>query len=234
MVLRFNLFLATCITHEMAHFIEVSGPHHERPLGRPEVFFYDNMWTESGVAFELKIFGGRLHPISSRVDCGLGLAVLSYPLKELYDKEENILYTIPMDYVAMIQRQETWEQDLNKEGTDIFQIPRTGTRSVEVNGTNLMMWENEEDADISDHVEGRDTAFFRLDNGRIIKNPALNRRPAKQPEVRRWSPYGRQRNNTLSTGSCVSKKLPEDENNEGDSKEKTAAVEMIEDDIMTP
>ncbi|KAF2182190.1 hypothetical protein K469DRAFT_712795 [Zopfia rhizophila CBS 207.26] len=212
MVLRFNLFLAVCIVHEMAHFIEVSGPHHERPLGKPEVFFNDNMWTESGIAFELKVFGGRLHPISSRVDCGLGLAVLSYPLKEVYDKEDNLLYTLGMEYVTLIQQKATWEQDFSKSDSMVFHVPRTGCKSVEINGTNLMVWEDEKDADISDHVDGKDTTFHRMDDGQIIKNPnSNNRKPTRQPDVRRWSPYGRQRKNTLDMGACVSKELPEDE-----------------------
>ncbi|CAI6256920.1 unnamed protein product [Periconia digitata] len=204
MVLRFNLFLAVCLAHEMAHFIEVSGPHHEHPLGEPEVFFNDNTWTESGIAFELKIFGGRLHPISSRVDCGLGLAVLSYPLRELYDKEDNVLYTLPMDYVTNIQQKETWDQDFSSLPIDLFHVPRTGCRSIEINGTNLMVWEDEKDADISDHIDGRDTTFHRMDDGQIVKNPnSNNRKPQRQPEVRRWSPYGHKRTKTADTDSVA-------------------------------
>ncbi|KAF2019020.1 hypothetical protein BU24DRAFT_110694 [Aaosphaeria arxii CBS 175.79] len=208
MVLRFNLFLAVCLTHEMAHFIEVSGPHHEHPLGEPEVFFNDNTWTESGIAFELKMFGGRLHPISSRVDCGLGMAVLSYPLRELYDKEDNVLYTLPMDYIARLQQKETWEQDFSELKPDIFHVPRTGCRSIEINGTNLMVWEDEQDADISDHVDGKETMFYRMDDGQIVKNPnSNNRKPLKTGENRRWSPYGRQKKDGPDAAACVSKEV---------------------------
>ncbi|KAF2638110.1 hypothetical protein P280DRAFT_529839 [Massarina eburnea CBS 473.64] len=204
MVLRFNLFLAVCLAHEMAHFIEVSGPHHEHPLGEPEVFFNDNTWTESGIAFELKIFGGRLHPISNRVDCGLGLAVLSYPLRELYDKEDNVLYTLPMDYITRIQQRETWEQDFSDASIDIFHVPRTGCKSIEINGTNLMVWEDEKEADISDHVDGRDTMFHRMDDGQIVRNPcSANRRPMRQGEGKRWSPYGHKRTRTEDKVECV-------------------------------
>ncbi|KAF2471958.1 uncharacterized protein BDR25DRAFT_302785 [Lindgomyces ingoldianus] len=215
MVLRFNLFLAVCIAHEMAHFLEVSGPHHDRPLGQPEVFFNDNMWTESGIAFELKVFGGRLHPISSRVDCGLGLAILNYPLKEIYDKEDNILYTLPMQYVTKMQQKETWEQDFTNSDSAIFHVPRTGCRSVEINGTNLMMWEDEKDADISDYIDGKDTIFHRMDDGQIIRNPSSNnRKPPRQSQVRRWIPYARKKN-TLETGACVSRDLVEDDTEPG-------------------
>ncbi|KAF2866693.1 hypothetical protein BDV95DRAFT_504095 [Massariosphaeria phaeospora] len=202
MVLRFNLFLAVCLAHEMAHFIEVSGPHHEHPLGEPEVFLGDNMWTESGIAFELKVFGGRLHPISSRVDCGLGLAVLSYPLKEVYDKEDNVLYTLPMDYITRMQQKATWEQDFAPVGAAVFHVPRTGGKSIEINGANLMIWPDEKDADISDHVDGRDTLFLRLDDGQIVKNPhSANRKPQRPPDVRRWSPYGQKRKIGVGAGA---------------------------------
>lgn len=206
MVLRFNLFFAVCLAHEMAHFIEVSGPHHDHPLGQPEVFFNDNMWTESGIAFELKVFGGRLHPISSRVDCGLGLAVLSYPLREVYDKEDNVLYTLPMDYITKLQQKETWERDFSDAGPDVFHVPRTGCRSIEINGINLMVWEDEKDVDISDDVDQLDTMFKRKDDGSIVKNPSSNnRKPQRHSEGRRWSPYGQKRKGTADAAACVNK-----------------------------
>jgi hypothetical protein len=211
MVLRFNLFLAVCLAHEMAHFIEVSGPHHEHPLGEPEVFFKDNTWTESGIVFELKIFGGRLHPISSRVDCGLGLAVLNYPLKELYDKEDNVLYTLPMDYISKIQQKATWEQDFSDPRTNVFHVPRTGCKSIEVNGTNLMVWEDEKDADISDHIDGKDSVFYRMDDGQIVKNPnSSNRKSARVSEVKRFNPYPRQKKADRETASQESKEVEEE------------------------
>lgn len=203
MVLRFNLFLAVCIAHEMAHFIEVSGPHREYPIGQPEVFFYDNMWTESGIAFELKVFGGRLHPISSRVDCGLGLAVLNYPLRELYDKEDNVMYTLPMEYITMLQLKETWERDFSDAGPDVFHVPRTGCRSM-INGINLMIWEDEKDVDVSDDIDQLDTMFKRKDDGSIIKNPhSNNRRPQRLIDGRRWSPYAHKRKDTTDLISSV-------------------------------
>ncbi|KAJ4296531.1 hypothetical protein N0V90_006576 [Kalmusia sp. IMI 367209] len=241
MVLRFNLFLAVCLAHEMAHFIEVSGPHRDHPLGHPEVFFNDNMWTESGIAFELKVFGGRLHPISSRVDCGLGLAVLSYPLRELYDKEDNVLYTLPMDYITKLQQKETWERDYSDTGPDVFHVPRTGCRSIEINGINLMVWEDEKDADISDDIDQLDTMFKRKDDGSIIKNPhSNNRKPQRHSEGRRWSPYGHKRKDTADAVSCVLKEPVTSEervedtkaNESNESEEGTAAEASNSDDDM--
>jgi hypothetical protein len=213
MVLRFNLFLAICLTHEISHFCEVSGPHHDHPLlSEPEVFFGDNMWTESGIAFEIKVFGGRIHPLSSRIDCSFGLACLDYPLKELYDKDDNILYALPMDYILKLQQKATWEQDFGKSGPDVFFVPRTGGRSFEINGTNLMIWEDESDADISDHIDGQDTEWKRMDDGSIAKNPnSSNRRPQRQPAVPRWTPYGHKRKNTVDTEACASAEVVKEE-----------------------
>lgn len=212
MVLRFNLFLAICLSHEIAHFCEVSGPHHDHALlSAPEVFWGDNMWTESGIAFEQKVFGGRIHPLASRIDCSLGLACLDYPLKELYDKDENVLYALPMDYILKLQQNEIWQQDFSKTGADVFFVPRNGSKSVEINGANLMVWEDENNADISDHIDGRETEWKRMDDGSIARNASLsNRKPQRPPVVQRWSPYGHRRKNTAEGVSCVSTKVVDD------------------------
>ncbi|KAL6703199.1 hypothetical protein ACN47E_010128 [Coniothyrium glycines] len=220
MVLRFNMFLATCLAHEVAHFCEVSGPHHDHPLlSEPEVFLGDSMWTESGIAFETRVFGGRIHPLSSRIDCKFGLACLDYPLKELYDKDDNVLYALPMDYILMLQQKETWEQDFSEARSDIFFVPRNGGRSIEINGTNMMVWEDESDADISDHVDNQDTEFKRMDDGSILKNPkANNRKPQRPPIIPRWTPYGSKRKNTVEDASCVSQRVMESVSDEEKDK----------------
>lgn len=222
MVLRYNLFLATCLAHEVAHFCEVSGPHHDHPLlSEPEVFFGDNMWTESGIAFETKVFGGRIHPLSSRIDCKFGLACLDYPLKEIYDKDDNVLYALPMDYVLRLQQKATWEQAFGDAGSDVFFVPRTGGRSIEINGTNLMMWEDESNAEISDHIDEQETEWKRMDDGSIAKNPkAAKRPPAKGPLVARWTPYGPKRSKTVSTEM--------DEVARGEAKEEDGKTEVGE------
>ncbi|KAF2131630.1 hypothetical protein P153DRAFT_365204 [Dothidotthia symphoricarpi CBS 119687] len=226
MVLRFNLFLGICLSHELAHFCEVSGPHHEHPLlSEPEVFFGDNMWTESGIAFETKVFGGRIHPLSSRIDCSHGIACIDYPLKELYDKDDNILYALPMDYVLKLQQKETWQQDFTNSGSDIFFVPRTGGRSIEINGTNLMIWEDENNADISDHIDGKETEWKRMDDGSISKNSnSNNRKPQRQAIVQRWTPYSQKKKNTTDGVSCVSKEVIDDVagHDNGESKEEVS------------
>jgi hypothetical protein len=233
MVLRFNLFLAICLTHEISHFCEVSGPHHDHPLlSEPEVFFGENMWTESGIAFETKVFGGRIHPLSSRIDCSFGLACLDYPLKELYDKDDNVLYALPMDYVLKLQQKETWEQDFSEAGTDVFFVPRTGGRSFEINGTNLMIWEDESDADISDHVDGQDTEWKRMDDGSIAKNPnSNNRRPQRQPAVQRWAPYGHKRKDTDEGGPVVRVEVDQEGHDKKPISEAVEAKILTQDEL---
>lgn len=241
MVLRFNLFLAVCLAHEMAHFIEVSSPRHEPLLNQPEVFWDDNTWTESGVVFELKVFGARLHPISLRVDCSLGLAVLSYPLKLLHEKDDNVLYTLPMDYVSKIQQKETWEQDFSKLGTDVFHVPLTGSRSIEVNSTNLMMWADESDVDISDDIDQKDTLFKRMNNGQIIKNPNSNNRKApRQPEHKRFSPYARVKKGGSNVGGAStllkeSEKVLEEQSgaeNVGEAEQQPESETEVDEDML--
>lgn len=238
MVLRFNLFLAICLTHEIAHFCEVSGPHHDHPLlSEPEVFFDDNMWTESGIAFETKVFGGRIHPLSSRIDCSFGLACLDYPLKELYDKDDNVLYALPMDYILRLQQASTWTQDFSTAGNDIFFVPRTGGRSFEINGTNLMIWEDESDADISDHVDGKETEWKRMDDGSIAKNPnSSNRRPHRVAEGRRWAPYGKKKEVADSVGGKVtsSGSEAEGEHDKTNVKKTDEEKEIVKETLEVP
>jgi hypothetical protein len=73
-----------------------------------------------------------------------------------------------------------------------------------------MIWEDENEADISDHIDGRETEWKRMDDGSISKNPnSNNRKPQRQPAVQRWSPYGHKRKNTSEIGPCVSKEVVE-------------------------
>ncbi len=54
-----------------------------------------------------------------------------------------------------------------------------------------MIWEDESDADISDHIDNQDTEWQRMDDGSISKNPkAKNRKPQRPLAVPRWTPYG--------------------------------------------
>ncbi|KAK4999598.1 hypothetical protein LTR66_001379 [Elasticomyces elasticus] len=174
MVLRFNCFLAINITHEVAHFLEMA---HNYPWG--EVYMNDNMYAESGIAFEMKVFGGRVHPISYRIDCAYGLATFDWPPKEIDDTEDNIFYTVPMEYIVKLQQQETWDKDPNDMSETDLHIPRNGARSVGINAFNMTISEDEAEVQILDELgQGIDAPLKRTVGGRIVKS-GVHRPPSK-------------------------------------------------------
>jgi hypothetical protein len=158
MVLRFNLFLAINIAHELAHFLEMSSHNHHlneifcsdnsvQTLSvSKEPFFNDQPFNEVGAAFETKIFGGRVHPISCRIDCAYGLTTFDEgdPTNPSHVRD---YYTIPMDWVSYVQQQETWDNLLDPAfvGDDkgAFLIPRNGAKAVSVPYFDMTMWEDE-------------------------------------------------------------------------------------------
>ena len=75
-----------------------------------------------------------------------------------------------------------------------------------------MIWEDENEADISDHIDGKETEWKRMDDGSITKNPnSNNRKPQRPPVARRWSPYGHKRTNTAERMPCVSAEVVDDD-----------------------
>ena len=101
--LRFNLFFATNICHELAHSFERKcGTNHwflhlqnngSIDLGNPDyvsdnnlkqlelMYGWEAIWLQTGIkemgqAFESTLFGGLVHPVNARVDCHAGLALL--------------------------------------------------------------------------------------------------------------------------------------------------------------
>ncbi|KAL9080046.1 MAG: hypothetical protein Q9157_001130 [Trypethelium eluteriae] len=166
MVLRFNFFLAVNITHEIAHFFELA---HNFPMRLGEVFFYRNQWAESGCAFECKVFGGRIHPISARIDCAYGLATYDWPPHDEDDPQGDIHWTIPMEYITRIQQASTWDS-ADPSDPAVFFIPRTGARSVSLCALDMTMWEDEAKAEIVDEtVESLTAPLRRLLSGNIVK-----------------------------------------------------------------
>ena len=202
MVLRFNFFLAVNITHEIAHFVELG---HNYPIHLGEVFFNDHTWAECGAVFERKIFGGRIHPISARIDCAYGLATYDWPAYNADGDEESIHWTIPMTYIANIQQASTW--DNATEAAD-FHIPRTGARSVGLCALDLTMWE-EGDVNIVDDksLDGFNIPWRRLLNGSIVRNNGNGNvlRGTKTGRVVKSNPKkastgGRSKNAAIPTG----------------------------------
>lgn len=183
MFLRFNLFFAINIVHEIAHFLEMSGPHTRfRELDlRPHVhhtqytvepLMYDQEFSEMGAAFETRIFGGRIKPISLRTDCVHGLTTydeepLVPPLGAETASKTRVFYTVPMEYISLLQQQSTWDRDWDAEfmGREVdrwkvFHVPRDGTKALQVPYFDMTVWEDEMNgAVISDH--GIDTPFKR-------------------------------------------------------------------------
>jgi hypothetical protein len=173
MVLRYNLFLAVNIAHELAHFLEMSGHHHHMSdifcsdntikahNTSKEPFFNDQPFNEIGAAFETKIFGGRIHPISCRIDCAYGLTTFdeSDPTNP---SRTRMYFTIPMDWVAFVQQQESWDAVVEKwdksdgeSGLKIFHIPRNGAKAVSVPYFDMTQWEDEADQQKIDEGKGR-------------------------------------------------------------------------------
>ncbi|KAI9656783.1 MAG: hypothetical protein M1821_003422 [Bathelium mastoideum] len=164
MVLRFNFFLAVNITHEIAHFVELG---HNYPVRLGEVFLNDDTWAECGAAFERKTFGGRIHPISARIDSAYGLATYDWSVDSEDSAEQSIHWTIPMTYIANIQQASTWD---NAVGPTAFHIPRTGARSVFLCALDMTMWEEGDINIIDETSDGLNIPWMRLLNGNIVKN----------------------------------------------------------------
>ena len=168
MILRFNFFFAVNICHEVAHFLEIS---HNAP--NPEVLMNDNIYSEAGIAWECKMFGGRVHPISARMDCAYGLATYDFPPTP---NKADIYYTVSTEYVAHLQQQTTWDA-MDHTHWRSLHIPRTGARGVGLCALNMTIWDDEATDKVVDSpspVDGDDLPFRRTFDGRIVKSATLN------------------------------------------------------------
>lgn len=112
LVLRFNLFVAVTVCHELAHFVEMNGAHEgARPENTREAYWgRESRIAEMGSAFEEAVFGGKVHPIGARVDCAWGCTV--------YDNPSN---------VRKQRRDAPTEKDLDSGGT-IKNVGKTSRR----------------------------------------------------------------------------------------------------------
>lgn len=184
MVLRFNLLIANVLCHELAHFLEMSSNNSPRrdiygdmgDMGEivgidttPEPFLNNQPFNEMGAAFETKVFGGRLEPISWRIDCAYGLTTYD-EVDPSFSTDVRLFFSVPMDYVWMLQQQETWERDYSEEDWTVFHIPRDGAKAVSLGYFNMTVWENEDNGkQISDVLDCETTPFRRNFDGKIIK-----------------------------------------------------------------
>jgi hypothetical protein len=179
MVLRFNFFFAVNLAHEMAHFLEMSDWNSKRQdiynfdtqvLGvaaESEPYFNDQGFTELGAAFETKVFGGRIEPISCRVDCAYGLTTSDQP-SATDPHPTRTFWTIPMDFVARMQQQSTWDEDYGGRDWKVFHIPRNGAMSISVPYFDMTIWKDEAVDRVTDVGVKKETPFKRVEKG-ILK-----------------------------------------------------------------
>jgi len=176
MVLRFQFFLAVSVCHEVAHFIEASGPIHAAVPGLQvrEVYYKDHTFREAGAAFETQVFGGRVHPVADRVDCAYGMTVYDY---DRYVAQTPLdlatYYSVSMDFIAMLQQKETWERDYSSTSCDVFHIPRNGAKAVFLPHMDMVVYDGEDGEEISDETDFVDTAFKRTIDGQINRNRTM-------------------------------------------------------------
>jgi len=174
-VLRFNFFFAVNLAHELAHFLWMSSWDTSRMDiysfnaeilaidSQPEPYFNDHSFNELGAAFEVKVFGGRIEPISCRVDCLYGITTSDHPK---HKTTTRTFYTVPMDYIAKMQQQSTWDQDYAGSDWKVFHIPRNGAKSVSVPYFDMTVWRDEStDGRVSDYGLKTATPFKRMDKG---------------------------------------------------------------------
>ena len=110
--LRFYLFFAVILCHEIAHAIEVTDIFHgsDIPFFVPEPFVGNIRARESGNVWEKFTFGGRLWPINGDMSCKYGLCTQSWPCPPEDREWQNTLYSIPMDWIEKIQQQSFWDE----------------------------------------------------------------------------------------------------------------------------
>ena len=175
-VLRFNFFFAVNLAHELAHFLWMSSWSTKRVdvyssgaevLGVEwdlEPYFNEQEFSELGAAFEVKVFGGRVEPICCRSDCAYGLTTSDQP-NDTHPHTTRTFYTIPMDYIAKMQQQSTWDQDHSGSDWKVFHIPRNGAKSVSVPYFDMTVWKDEATDRISDVGLRTATPFKRVPTG---------------------------------------------------------------------
>ncbi|MCJ1248372.1 hypothetical protein MMC30_005589 [Trapelia coarctata] len=111
--LRFYLFFAVCLCHEVAHAIEQADVYHgnDTPYFVPEPFIGDLWERESGNFWEKFTFGGIIRPINFDMSCKYGLCTQEWPGRPGESDWESTIYSIPMDWIEKIQQQEFWDDN---------------------------------------------------------------------------------------------------------------------------
>lgn len=147
--LRFNFGYAVLLVHELVHSIE--GIHFR---GRADQwvdfqhsgYYREPYWldwgeSELGRAWEETMFGGHLQPTNGRVDGSHGLAVADWPFGDNASKpspKSHRWWTVSMDYIVWIFKQETWQKNFDLNDRHVFNIPRDGAASLCINSFTTM------------------------------------------------------------------------------------------------
>jgi hypothetical protein len=184
-VLRFNFFFAVNLAHEFAHFLWMSSWNTGRTdvygfnmevltvHAEPEPYFNDQGFNELGAAFETKVFGGRIEPISCRVDCAYGLTTSDQP-NTTDPHPTRTFYTIPMDFIAKMQHQDTWDLDYSDSDWKVFHVPRNGAKSISVPYFDMTVWRDEAVEGLVSDVGSRTATRFKRVGTGIVKAEDLD------------------------------------------------------------
>lgn len=87
------------------------------------------------------MFGGHLQPTNGRVDGSHGIAIADWPFGDSAHKpspKSHRWWTVSMEYIVWIFRQETWEQRFDLKDPHVFHIPRDGATSLCINSFTTM------------------------------------------------------------------------------------------------
>jgi len=82
-------------------------------------------------------------------------------------------YSVPMDYIAMLQQRETWERDYDSAPPNVFHVPRNGAKAVFLPHVDMVIFDGEGEEGISDETDLVDTAFKRTTDGQIVKSRTM-------------------------------------------------------------
>lgn len=116
--LRFQLFFAINLVHELAHSVYWTPAS----TTTPEPFLADEPQNEFGASWEFFAFGGKIQPINaaSSVNADSGLMFYEWTPQSMYD---SLVYrALPMNYVNSFFSQARWETVL-EYGTGQFKAP---------------------------------------------------------------------------------------------------------------
>jgi hypothetical protein len=149
--LRFSLFFANVLIHELAHVVEMRRLLLEygrafREAGRPfdrtpvlrstETFLYDWNVAEAGRGFEMTTFGASVQPINHRCDGAAGLHTSNHPSAF----PPHVFHALPMSYVNAIQRQNFWDDQSVPEIIRLLRIPKTGVPAINCSTMTTLSW----------------------------------------------------------------------------------------------